>query len=112
MPLSYEASLYLAFGARLRQARRLFGLTQEQLGQRVGLTRTSITNIERGEQRPPLHVIYQLAAAIAVEPHDLFPNPTELPPAPEPLEGLSPDEVEWIREFVTDARAHEEEDNA
>lgn len=110
MPLSYETSLYTAFGARLRQARRQMGLTQEQLGKRVGLTRTSITNIERGEQRPPLHIIFQLAAAIAVEPRDLLPSTGELPPAPESLEGLAPDEVEWIREFVFDARAHEEDE--
>jgi transcriptional regulator with XRE-family HTH domain len=37
-------------GERVRALRRLNNLTQEQLAERVGLSRTSITNVEAGRQ--------------------------------------------------------------
>ena len=42
--------LYKEFGQRLRKAREDAQLTQKEVADRVGLKRTSITNIERGRQ--------------------------------------------------------------
>jgi putative transcriptional regulator len=42
-------------GLRIRTARLAKELTQEDLGKLVGLSRTSIVNIERGKQSPPIH---------------------------------------------------------
>lgn len=64
-------------------------LTQQDVAQRVGLSRTSITNIERGRQHIPLHFLYLLASAVGVPPEQLLPgkdfahaetNSTVLPP--------------------------------
>jgi transcriptional regulator with XRE-family HTH domain len=66
--------IYLAFGQRLRKARREAQLTQEALGKRVGLSRTSITNIEQGNQHVGLHLLYQLAKAVGARPVDLLPD--------------------------------------
>ena len=50
--------LYLEFGKLVRLHRnRIDGMTQEKLGRIVGLSRTSITNIEKehaGEEEPVL----------------------------------------------------------
>jgi transcriptional regulator with XRE-family HTH domain len=68
------ADLYEEFGNELRAARGISGLTQEQLAGQVGLTRTSITNIEAGRQQVSLHQLYQLAAAVGKRPADLLPD--------------------------------------
>jgi transcriptional regulator with XRE-family HTH domain len=49
-------------------------LTQQEVAERVGLTRTSITNIERGAQHIALHQLYLLAAAVGLEPEQLLPE--------------------------------------
>ena len=45
-----KANFDRALGGRIRAARDRAGVKQEQLAQAVGLSRTSITNIERGRQ--------------------------------------------------------------
>ena len=66
--------VYLDFGRRLRVARRKAQLTQEALGKRVGLSRTSIINIEQGNQHVGLHLLYDLAKAVGVRPVELLPD--------------------------------------
>lgn len=73
----YDA-LYEWVGGRLAQARRSAKLSQEVLASRVGLTRASIVNIERGRQRPPLHLLWQLAALCSVDPLSLLPTQDQL----------------------------------
>jgi transcriptional regulator with XRE-family HTH domain len=49
-------------------------MTQQAVADRVGLTRTSITNIERGAQHISLHQLYLLAAAVGLQPAELLPK--------------------------------------
>lgn len=64
---------YLEFGAAVRRARTDYGLSQDALASRVSLTRSSIANLESGRQRPPLHLLIDLARALHVTPSDLLP---------------------------------------
>ena len=64
----------MAFGRGLRKARVEAELTQRELAQRVGLARTSITNIERGTQPVSLYHLYLLSSAVGVQPDDLLPD--------------------------------------
>ena len=57
-------------------------MTQDRLGMLIGLSRTSITNIEKGRQHVSLHHLYRIADVLGVPPDML------LPPAPRP--GVSP----------------------
>lgn len=66
--------LYSAFGEHFRKLRKTAGLTQEDVAERVGLTRTSVTNIERGRQHISLHQLYLLAAAVGRDPTELLPD--------------------------------------
>ena len=50
------------------------GLTQEQLAEQIGLSRTSVTNIERGRQHVVLHQIYEIAAALGLNVEALLPK--------------------------------------
>lgn len=68
------AGLYLAFGRLVRLHRkRLDGMTQEELGRRIGLSRPSVANIERGRQNVALHQIFAIAEALQVQPETLLP---------------------------------------
>lgn len=60
-------AFHQAFGDAVRVARDRKGMTQDGLAKAVGLTRTSITNIEAGRQRPLLYKAYDLARALSVE---------------------------------------------
>lgn len=67
MRLSREGdAFHRAFGDAVRLARDRKGMTQEDLAKAVDLTRTSITNIEAGRQRPLLYQAYALAQALSV----------------------------------------------
>jgi DNA-binding XRE family transcriptional regulator len=56
----------------LRQAKKP-RLTQAGLAELLGVTRTSITNIEKGEQRIPLHLLYTLCAKLSLQISDVIP---------------------------------------
>jgi DNA-binding XRE family transcriptional regulator len=63
---------YIAFGARLRMIREAWGITQDDLANRVGLERTSVVATETGRQRVLLHTIEQYAKALGTSPKHLM----------------------------------------
>lgn len=71
--MSEKDRFYKQLGERIRTARGK-GLSQEALGAAVGLTRTSISNIEKGRQRMLLHTFVDLATALKVDPQKLLPE--------------------------------------
>lgn len=70
-------TLYVLVGQHLARKRGEANLTQTQLANLCGLTRGSIANIERGNQRPTLHTLWSLAEALDVEVNSLLPSPEE-----------------------------------
>ena len=57
-----------AFGRAVRQLRQERGMTQAELAARLSLGRTSITNLEKGQQSPPLSMLPEIASALGVDP--------------------------------------------
>ncbi|MBU6430514.1 MAG: helix-turn-helix domain-containing protein [Cyanobacteria bacterium REEB65] len=49
-------------------------MTQSELASVVGLTRTSVVNIEQGRQRPTLHAICEMAEAMRIDVAALLPE--------------------------------------
>lgn len=73
---------YADFGRRVRAARERRGLTQQQLAAGLGLTRSSVANVEAGRQRALLHTAVAIAGAAGVPTNDLVPDHT--PPTARP----------------------------
>jgi transcriptional regulator with XRE-family HTH domain len=101
--------LYKEFGRLLRKSRKEAQLTQGEVAERVGLSRTSITNIERGRQHVLLHQLFLLAAAVGVDPTELLPQGKaaleELLPARE-LRALPDEQSRDFAALVLSGRAH------
>ena len=64
--------LYERLGGAVRRRREAIGLTQTVLANRIGLGRTSVTNIENGTQKILLHQFLDLARALHASPEDLL----------------------------------------
>jgi transcriptional regulator with XRE-family HTH domain len=63
----------IAFGEHLRDLRRQHGwASQEAFAHHVGLDRTYISGLERGNRNPTLDVIVKLAHGLDVKPADLL----------------------------------------
>ena len=78
-----ERRLYQVLGKRLKVIRETQHstrgrLTQAKLAGEVGLERTSITNIERGNQKVPLHVLYRICDALQVPINEVLPPLSEI----------------------------------
>jgi transcriptional regulator with XRE-family HTH domain len=66
------ATIQKQFGKRVRKLRAEKGLSQEELAFKVGIHRTYIGGIERGERNPSLKNIAAIAKALGVTLSDLF----------------------------------------
>jgi len=62
------------FGLLLARRRTDKGMSQAAFAKAVGLSRTSITNIERGRQPVNLHTLYSMADILGLEAGDLLPS--------------------------------------
>lgn len=65
-------AIYRALGARIEQVRTTLGWSQAEVAKKVGLTRTSVTNIEAGRQRMLLHDVETFAHAFGMTPRSLM----------------------------------------
>lgn len=77
-----EEKLYRVLGSRVKKLREGDDgsprLTQAELAGKVGLERTSITNIEKGNQKVPLHVLYKLCEVLKVDISSVLPALSEV----------------------------------
>lgn len=60
---------------RLRALRTAQGWTQEQLGQRLGVSRQAINALESEKHDPSLDLAYRIAAVFGLAVEDIFENP-------------------------------------
>jgi len=57
---------------RIKEVRENKGMTQEMLAEKAGINQKMISRYERGEQEPTAGKLEALAAALGVQPGDLF----------------------------------------
>ena len=62
-------------GRDLRTARLVLGLSQAKVGRRAGIVQSTLSEIERGQFAADLRTLFQVAAAIGLQPVlNLYPN--------------------------------------
>jgi transcriptional regulator with XRE-family HTH domain len=103
---------YAHMGEKVRSARTAAGISQDVLAQRVGLTRSSIANLEAGRQRIALHLFVALCQVLDKDVCDLLP---ERPEANHPFISTDIEEElasspESMQKFVHEAVARREID--
>ena len=73
--MSGNNDFYKEFGQLLRDARKTAGMSQADLASAIGLTRTSISNIEKGRQKVVLYTFATILKVLAKRPEELLPPP-------------------------------------
>jgi transcriptional regulator with XRE-family HTH domain len=86
---------YRQFGRILAEARSKKKLSQEVLASELGLSRTSITNIEKGRQPVQLHTLYLISELLSVDIKDLLPSP-KLSQRPEANQDVNVSRTDWL----------------
>lgn len=72
-----EEQVYTEIGRRMRILRRWRKLKQQEVADRMRLTRVSVTNAETGRQKMPVWNLLQLSRIYAVPPHVWLLTPEE-----------------------------------
>ncbi|MFT4412242.1 helix-turn-helix transcriptional regulator [Fredinandcohnia humi] len=57
---------------RIKELRSSFGLTQEQLSERIGVSRQTIISIENGRYNPSLELAFKIAKVFQCRIEDVF----------------------------------------
>ena len=72
MPKSVFTDAYASFLEVLIAARKGAGVTQIELGERLGKPQTFVSRFERGARRLDVIEVYAIARALNIEPIGLF----------------------------------------
>ena len=62
----------MSFASRLRQAREQSGLTQQDLAEKLGVTKSAIGNYENGVSSPKWDILLKIFDVLKVEPNFLY----------------------------------------
>ena len=95
--------IYFITGSRIKQLRTEKHISQKSFAFKLGLTRTSISNIEHGRQKILLDTLWRIADILKVDIVELIPKSDEVDSA---FEGIFPrdtskKEKDWIiAEFI------------
>jgi DNA-binding XRE family transcriptional regulator len=88
--------------AKARRSRKGTVVTQAQLAEHIGISRTSMVNIERGHHKVSIHHLYTIAESLGVSVIDLLPDEdtrdVELPR--EVLNKLKPSERKYVENVI------------
>lgn len=71
-----KEKFYEMIGSSIVSKRKELGLTQIELANRIGMSRTSIVNIEKGRQYPPVHLLWEISYALDAKPAEILPEKT------------------------------------
>ncbi len=110
MPDSTDAgslAFYRLVGDRVRSARIDAGLSQALLAEQVGLTRSSVANLEAARQRTSLYHFVLIARALKTDINQLLPEESTFQDAslPAALQSRMGDLPESAQEFIRGAVA-------
>ena len=96
----HKRHFYRLIGTNIRNARG--AMSQKELAEKIGLIRTSVSNIESGKQRLSIAKLFEISFALDVDVYDLLPQNDELVHASKATlpEGLGEENNRRITEFL------------
>lgn len=106
-------AFYALVGSKVRSARLAAEISQEVLATQVGLTRSSVANLEAGRQRIALHLLAAIARELNKDACELLPEKLESHRTPifSDLQEELADSPESMQSFVRGAVARLGADN-
>lgn len=60
-------------GNKIQKLRKQLGYSQEELAEKINISRTHMGHIEQGRKSPSIKVLEKLAKALRVQVRDIFP---------------------------------------
>jgi|SRR5579864_1646693 len=111
---SPKGPFYREFGKKLSEARQAAKITQAALAQSVGLSRTSIVNIEKGRQPVPIDLAIRMATSLGTGIVDLLPesNPiSSMEDIASELKRISPDARPWVERVISGSVFRKDSEN-
>jgi transcriptional regulator with XRE-family HTH domain len=105
-----QGPFYQELGQNIQRARKAARITQAELARAVRLSRTSITNIERGRQPVPVELLDRICRVLGVSLADTVPaviaNSTAdtLPR----IQKMEPGKRAWVNRILNNSLAREE----
>lgn len=91
----------IAFGKMLAEERKRSGITQEELGRRIGVVRTTVANLEAGRQSVSLPLLYRIALALKGNLNSLLPPiETSLTDSVESADASTSKEGGWMQRVI------------
>jgi repressor LexA len=78
--MKFENDVSKYVGAQIRKYRKAKGMTQRELGFRLGVAHNTISGYESGANEPDQNILFAIADILGVSINDLFPSPTNLEP--------------------------------
>lgn len=67
-----QGVITMNLGERIKLYRQQFGLTQELLAKKAGISRIALGNYERGERTPPVDIFAKIASALHTSMDELY----------------------------------------
>lgn len=101
-------------GDNIRKYRQMRGLTQKDLGDRIGVKHNTISQYEKGRNAPEQNMIFAIANALNVSVGDLFPQTTKTPDESyikllAMSDGLSDRDKDYLKELIEKAHSLDEQ---
>lgn len=77
--MDFNLKLYQEIGNAIKKRRKELNIKQSDLVSSYGkISRSSLSNIEKGKQKTPIHVIYHLCKALDIDIHEILPTYSEI----------------------------------
>lgn len=87
----------MPFGDRLKIARQNRGLTQQQVGDAIGIAKSTVTGYEKGSSEPSIEKLQKLMDLLKVDANYLLQDDIELLSSGNQV--LSPDEIQLLSSY-------------
>lgn len=95
--------------AKIREYRKQNGLTQKELGDKIGVKHNTISGYEKGTSEPEQDLLFKIANVLHISINDLFPSTiSEIQSMNVTISNLTCEEIEIIKKYrVLDERGKE-----